>query len=169
MSAPAVVIRGARRAAQLASLAVAVMLLCGACSAGAAATPAGSGQTGGPSTAPEAGSPAGGARGGDYGLTPTPAGTDASAAPPEAASGNVAVDISGFVFDAGSVSVAAGSTITWTNRDGAGHTVTADDGTFSSPTLQQGATFSQTFATAGTFNYHCAIHPRMHGTVNVTG
>jgi plastocyanin len=45
--------------------------------------------------------------------------------------------------------------------------VTADDGAFRSDRLGSGATFSQTFAKAGTFAYHCAIHPGMTGTVTV--
>ena len=47
------------------------------------------------------------------------------------------------------------------------HTVTADDGSFDSKSLASNATFSQTFAKAGTFAYHCAIHPGMKGTVTV--
>jgi hypothetical protein len=46
--------------------------------------------------------------------------------------------------------------------------VTADDGSFDSGTLNPGASFSQTFSTAGTFTYHCAIHPRMTGTIVVS-
>ena len=57
----------------------------------------------------------------------------------------------------------------WTNRDGATHTVTADGGTFSSPSLADGDSFSQTFATSGTYAYHCAIHPSMIGTITVSG
>ncbi len=57
--------------------------------------------------------------------------------------------------------------MSWTNNDSASHTVTADDGSFKSDTLATGATFSQTFAKAGTFAYHCAIHPSMKGTITV--
>ena len=45
--------------------------------------------------------------------------------------------------------------------------MTADDGSFDSKSLASNATFSQTFAKAGTFAYHCAIHPGMKGTVTV--
>ena len=78
-----------------------------------------------------------------------------------------AVTISGFAFGPASISVAVGSTVTWTNQDGTAHTVTADDGSFDSGSLAQGATFSQTFDTPGTYTYHCAIHSSMTGTVTV--
>jgi plastocyanin len=48
------------------------------------------------------------------------------------------------------------------------HTVTFDDGSADSGNLAPGSTFDHTFATAGTFAYHCAIHSSMHGTVTVT-
>jgi hypothetical protein len=51
---------------------------------------------------------------------------------------------------------------------GVAHTVTADDGSWGSSTLGQGATYSQVFTSPGTYTYHCAIHPSMKGTVVVT-
>ena len=48
------------------------------------------------------------------------------------------------------------------------HTVTADDGSFDGGPLATGATFSQTFSTAGTFSYHCKIHPSMTATITVS-
>ena len=78
-----------------------------------------------------------------------------------------AVSIAGFAFAPTTITVAAGSTVTWTNKDTAGHIVAADDGSFKSAKLGGGATFSQTFAKAGTFTYHCAIHSSMTGTVTV--
>jgi len=63
----------------------------------------------------------------------------------------------------------AGGTVTWTNHDEEPHTVAANDGTFHSPGMGTGATFSHTFPAAGTFDYVCSIHPMMHGTVVVTG
>jgi plastocyanin len=58
--------------------------------------------------------------------------------------------------------------VTWTNLDGVAHTVTADDGSWGSGTLGQGATYSHVFTSPGTYTYHCAIHPFMTGTVTVT-
>ena len=78
-----------------------------------------------------------------------------------------AVTIANFSFQPATMTVAAGTTVTWTNTDSAGHTVTADDGSFKSGTLASGATFSQTFATVGTFAYHCSIHSSMKATVIV--
>ncbi len=76
--------------------------------------------------------------------------------------------IQGFAFTPASITVAAGTRITWTNKDSASHTVTSDDGTFtSSGTLGNGATYSYTFTTAGTYNYHCAIHTYMTAKVIV--
>lgn len=65
------------------------------------------------------------------------------------------------------VSVAVGGTVTWTNNDVTTHTATSDDGSFNSGNMAPGATFSRTFSAAGTFTYHCAIHPGMVGTVTV--
>jgi hypothetical protein len=62
----------------------------------------------------------------------------------------------------------AGSTVTWMNSGAAPHTVTADDGAFDSDRLAPGASFSQPFDTAGTFTYHCEIHPQMTGTIVVS-
>ena len=78
-----------------------------------------------------------------------------------------AVDIAGFAFSPGSVTVAVGDTVTWTNADAQGHTATADDASFDTGTIAGGASASETFATAGTFGYHCRIHPAMTATVVV--
>lgn len=79
-----------------------------------------------------------------------------------------AVALVGFTISPASLTVAPGTTVVWTNRDSAAHTVTADDGSWGSGNLAQGDTFSHTFATAGAYTYHCAIHPFMTGTIMVT-
>jgi plastocyanin len=84
------------------------------------------------------------------------------------AGAEAAVEIANFAFSPAEIEVAAGTTVTWTNADGAPHTVTADDGGFDSGRLNTGETFSQTFDTAGSFAYHCDFHPNMKGTVVVT-
>jgi len=98
-------------------------------------------------------------------------------ATPEASSGDTsgdagaaesAVDIKDFAFSPADLEVSVGTTVTWTNDDSATHTVTADDGSFDSGDLANGATFSQTFDTAGTFTYHCAKHPNMTATITVS-
>jgi plastocyanin len=89
--------------------------------------------------------------------------------PSAAAQGAASVAIVDFAFDPGSVTVDVGGTVTWTNQGAVAHTVTADDGSFDSGTVDAGGSFSFTFETAGTFSYHCAIHPNMVGTVVVNG
>ncbi len=79
------------------------------------------------------------------------------------------VSITNFSFSPSSLTVKRGQTVVWTNNDGAAHTVTVDAGTGpASGTLSNGATYSYTFNAAGTFNYHCAFHASMRGTVIVT-
>jgi plastocyanin len=65
------------------------------------------------------------------------------------------------------VTVAVGGTVTWTNNDTTTHTSTGDGGTWDSGNIAPGATFTRTFSSAGSFRYHCTIHPGMIGTVNV--
>ncbi|HET8524187.1 MAG TPA: cupredoxin domain-containing protein [Thermomicrobiales bacterium] len=80
----------------------------------------------------------------------------------------VSVSIHNFAFDPGTITITAGTTVTWTNNDSTTHTVTADDGAFDSGNLPTGQSFSMTFDTPGTFTYHCAIHPNMTATIIVT-
>ena len=77
------------------------------------------------------------------------------------------VSIAGFAFSATSLSVAKGTKITWKNNDATTHTVTSDDGTFDSGNIAPGGSYSYTFADAGTFAYHCKIHPTMKAKVVV--
>lgn len=83
-------------------------------------------------------------------------------------SGN-SISIAGMAFGPSTLTVKAGTTVTWKNNDGVAHTVTSDDGTtFDSGTLSSGASFSFTANTAGTFAYHCTIHSGMKATLVVT-
>jgi plastocyanin len=76
-----------------------------------------------------------------------------------------AVAIDNFAFSPATLKVTVGQQVTWTNKQqGVAHTVTDDGGAFDHP-MPSGATFSFTFAKAGTFAYHCRIHPSMHGTI----
>jgi plastocyanin len=92
-----------------------------------------------------------------------------SSTPASAAPATDAVTIAQFAFAPATLTVPAGTTVTWTNADGVAHTVDADDGSFESAALKQGTSFTHTFRAAGTFTYICAIHPSMAGTVVVTG
>jgi plastocyanin len=94
--------------------------------------------------------------------------TPGGGAPTGAAGSANAVTIVDFAFQPSSLSVAKGTAVKWTNTASRGHTVTADDATFTSDTIAGGGTFSHTFDTAGTFAYHCSIHSQMKATVTVT-
>ena len=65
------------------------------------------------------------------------------------------------------INVATGSTVTWMNTDRESHTSTSDESGWNSGTIAPGGRFSFTFDRAGTFRYHCTIHPGMVGTVVV--
>lgn len=102
---------------------------------------------------------------GDGSPTTTAAPTTSGAGTP--ASGT-AVAIDNFAFSPATLQVKMGQQVTWTNnQQGVAHTVTADGGAFDHP-MPSGATFSFAFANAGSFAYHCKIHPSMHGTIVVS-
>lgn len=65
------------------------------------------------------------------------------------------------------LTIAAGTTVTWTNADSTAHTAVSDSGVFSSGTINGGGSYSFTFQNKGTFTYHCSFHPNMVGTVVV--
>jgi plastocyanin len=78
-----------------------------------------------------------------------------------------AVSIVNMSFSTASLTVTAGTTVTWTNKDGMTHTVTADDNSFDSGYLAMGSKFSKVFSVKGTYTYHCSIHSTMKGTIIV--
>ena len=79
-----------------------------------------------------------------------------------------AVTISDLTFAPPSVTVSIGDTVTWTNSDPQTHTATADDGSWDAGNITgNGGTGAVVFTTAGSFAYHCTIHPTMTGTVVV--
>ena len=93
-----------------------------------------------------------------------PTGCDAAASP---AGGN-AVAIDNFTFEPQTLTVDAGTTVTWTNHDDVPHTVTSDDKTtFASKGLDTDDTFAFRFTKPGTYDYFCSIHPVMTATVIV--
>jgi plastocyanin len=89
----------------------------------------------------------------------------ACATAPAASGSSGAVTIGDFSFGPGAIAVNAGETVTWVNDGPADHTATGSG--FDTGTLKQGQSASHTFATAGTFSYHCTLHPFMKGTVTV--
>jgi amicyanin len=72
-----------------------------------------------------------------------------------------------FAFVPPTITIAVGTQVQWTNQDGFAHTVTADDASFHSDSLEHSETYSQTFNAAGTYSYHCSIHPFMKGKIVV--
>jgi plastocyanin len=99
---------------------------------------------------------------GGYGDQPATTGGDAGT------SGGVR--IAGFAFAPRTLTAKVGQKVTWKNQEPTTtHTVTALDGSFGSGRLQPGDGFSHVFRRAGTFAYHCSIHPAMRGTVKVDG
>lgn len=76
------------------------------------------------------------------------------------------VKIDNFSFGPATITVARGTTVTWTNRDDIPHTVVSD-GAFKSKAMDTEDKFSYTFAKPGTYSYFCSLHPKMTGKVVV--
>jgi plastocyanin len=87
-----------------------------------------------------------------------PAPAPAPAAAPAAPAQEVAIEIVDNSFSPNKITVPVGATVVWTHKGQKPHTVTADDGSFDSGKLENGASFKQTFAKAGTFPYFCQFH-----------
>lgn len=79
----------------------------------------------------------------------------------------VTVRMSRFAFVPSRVEIRPGDTVVWANEDLAPHTATARDGSWETGTLANGESQHITFATTGDFDYYCAFHPHMAGTVSV--
>jgi plastocyanin len=82
------------------------------------------------------------------------------------------VTLSNNKFEPKALTVKAGSEVIWENKEGT-HNVTADDGSWASPTLAAGQTFSHKFDKPGKYPYYCTFHGakgghNMAGVVNVT-
>jgi plastocyanin len=88
------------------------------------------------------------------------AGQDSKAAPVE-------VKIDNFSFSPATITVSAGTTVRWTNRDDIPHTVVSDDQKFESKALDTDDQYAHTFTKPGTYGYFCSIHPKMTGKVVV--
>jgi len=74
-----------------------------------------------------------------------------------------------FAFKPAHLVVSPGTKVVWTNEDQDPHTVTSDRPGFGSQALDTGSSFTMVAKRAGTFTYHCVIHPFMHGTLVVEG
>ena len=90
---------------------------------------------------------------------------EARAEQTQASSAEVKID--NFSFGPTTLTVAVGTTVTWTNRDDIPHTVVSDDKVFKSKVLDTDEKFFFTFTKPGTYPYFCSIHPKMTGKVVV--
>lgn len=89
------------------------------------------------------------------------------AAPASSATTTVQIKRTGFV--PATVTINEDDSITWTNTDTITHQVVANGGSFASPILNPGKSWTRTFRSGGTFRYHDALHPTLKGTVTVRG
>jgi plastocyanin len=92
----------------------------------------------------------------------------AEACVPSAAGGEVDVAIADFAFDPADIQAAVGQTVTFTNNDSAPHTATLDDGSCTTPNISTGGSDGLTFNAAGTYPFHCNVHPNIKGTITVS-
>jgi plastocyanin len=91
-----------------------------------------------------------------------------AASPGETPASGAIVKIDNFNFGPANITIPAGSTVTWTNNDDVPHVVTSDDNKmFKSKALDTDDRFSFTFTKPGTYNYYCAIHPKMTAKIVV--
>jgi plastocyanin len=91
-------------------------------------------------------------------------GNNNTSTPPPVAN---AVSIVNMSFSPATLTVPVGTNVTWTNNDNMTHTVTSDASGFDSGDITMGSKYSRVFSVAGTYTYHCTIHPAMKGTIVV--
>jgi plastocyanin len=91
-----------------------------------------------------------------------------AATPGDKPASSAEVKIDNFSFGPTSITVPTGTTITWTNNDDVPHVISSDDNKmFKSKALDTDDHFSFTFTKPGTYNYYCAIHPKMTAKIVV--
>jgi plastocyanin len=93
--------------------------------------------------------------------------TAAGEAVSAAAASPAAVKIDNFAFTPATLTITAGTTVTWKNEDDSPHRIGDKNGTFKSAALDTDNTFSHTFAAPGEYPYICTIHPYMAGKIIV--
>jgi amicyanin len=87
--------------------------------------------------------------------------------PVEAQNAPSAVAIDNFTFNPQRLTIKAGTTVAWTNKDDIPHAIAAVNKQFKSKALDTDDAYSFTFATPGTYEYFCSLHPHMTGTIVV--
>jgi plastocyanin len=110
--------------------------------------------------------------GSDSAPPPAPSPVPSPLQPPGAGSSSVTIPMGASTlgdraYNPGEIAVAVGSTVTWVNADTVSHTSTSDAGQWDSGVVAPGGQFSSNFPAAGTFPYHCTIHPGMIARVVV--
>jgi plastocyanin len=80
---------------------------------------------------------------------------------------NAVVKIDNFVFGPQTLTVPAGTTVTWTNKDDIPHTTVSTDGIFKSKVMDTDEEFSYKFTKSGTYSYYCSVHPKMTSKIVV--
>lgn len=85
-----------------------------------------------------------------------------------AAAGEVSVAIKDFAFGPADIQATVGQTVTFTNSDSVPHTATLDDGSCTTPNIAGGGSDGLMFTAAGTYPFHCNVHPNMKGTITVS-
>jgi plastocyanin len=103
--------------------------------------------------------------GGNLALATKPLAQTPEAAAPITTAAEVRVD--NFTFSPPTLTVMAGTTVTWVNGDDIPHTIAAKDRSFRSKTLDTDGRFSFTFKTPGEYDYFCSLHPHMVGKIVV--
>jgi len=89
------------------------------------------------------------------------------AAPAATATTTIQIKSTGFVPP--TVTINQDDSVTWTNADTKDHQVVANGGSFASPILQKGKSYTHAFRGGGTFRYHDGLHPGLNGRVTVRG
>jgi plastocyanin len=130
-----------------------------ACGGGASPTPASSTAV---TPGVAAGSPAG-----SSGAGASAGGAAACATAPAGSTAAATVTIRNFAYTPQPVRAKVGDVIAWKNDDSAPHSATMDDGSCDTDTIKAGATAMLVFTAAGTYTYHCEIHPGQMKDVTV--
>ena len=94
-------------------------------------------------------------------------GTVGAIAQQVAATGSAEIVIQNFHFLPPTLTVAAGTAVTWSNHDEEPHNVVSPERAFRSKAIDGGEKFTFVFDKPGTYKYICAVHPHMQGTVIV--
>lgn len=95
--------------------------------------------------------------------TTSPAASTVETLPTESATQSIAIQ--GFAFKPSTITINAGTTVSWTNQDSAPHDIKSE--IFASPLMTKGESFEYKFDTVGTYDYICGVHPSMKGQVIV--